>query len=94
MSPTDIDPALDPGGLIASAYAMDDLTPPQARTIFLDWAIKLDPALDPHICIRRLLALFEASVPPTHPMTHVLREGLTQTTGPLGRRGGARGRGR
>ncbi|GAA3873583.1 hypothetical protein [Celeribacter arenosi] len=88
----DVDANLDPGGLIRTAFEMEDLTPPDARTIFLDWAIKLDPVLDPHIAIRRLIALYSGHAAEGHPMAAVLREGLGATTGPLGRRGGARAR--
>lgn len=88
----DVDQALDPGGLIRESYCIQGLDIDQARSIFLDWAIKINPDLDPHIAIRRLLALFSGHASASHPMTHVLREGLGQTTGPLGRRGGSRGR--
>jgi hypothetical protein len=71
---------------------MDGITIGEVRTIFLDWAIKLDPELQPDIAIRRLLALFDQGANDAHPMTHVLREGLGSLSGPAGRRGGSRAR--
>ena len=61
--------ALDPKGLMQEAYAMD-LTPGEARSIFLDWALgQADAKAD----IPAVLARHGA---PEHPMTHVLNEGL------------------
>lgn len=88
----DVDPTLDPGGLIRESYRIDGLSLAEARSIFLDWAIKLDPDLEPSIAIRRLLGVYGTSAPADHPMTSVLRDGLGRLVGPSGRRGGARGR--
>ncbi len=87
-----IDEALDPGGLIRESYRIDGLGMAEARSIFLDWAIKLDPKLTPSIAIRRLLALLEPGAPYDHPMSVVLREGLGELIGPAGRKGGSRAR--
>lgn len=88
----DYDASLDPGGLIREAYRIEGLVIEDARTIFLDWALKLGPELHADIAIRRLLALYDQGANDTHPMTHVLREGLGSIVGPSGRRGGSRAR--
>ncbi|WP_417249061.1 hypothetical protein [Celeribacter sp.] len=92
MSAAAVDPALDPGGLIRESYRIEGLTIEEARSIFLDWAIKLDPTLDPAIAIRRLLGLYSHLSDAEHPMTRVLEEGLGTIVGPTGRRGGSRAR--
>jgi len=83
---------IDPGGLIAESYNIDGISLPEARSIFLDWAIKLDPIQNPQVAIRRLLALYEARAQVDHPMTLVLRDGLGSVNGPMGRTGGSRAR--
>lgn len=92
MSAAEVDPSLDPGGLIRESYRIEGLGIQEARSIFLDWAMKLDPALDPAIAIRRLLGLYRHLSDPNHPMTRVLEEGLGTIGGPVGRRGGSRAR--
>lgn len=92
MSRENVDPALDPGGLIHESYLIEGLTIGEARSIFLDWAIKLDPQLEPSIAIRRLLGLYRHLNDETHPMTTVLEEGLGTLAGSGGRRGGSRAR--
>ncbi|WP_460275483.1 hypothetical protein [Celeribacter sp. ULVN23_4] len=92
MNLPEVDPALDPGGLIRESYRIENLGLPEARSIFLDWAIKIDPDLSPNIAIRRLLALYAPLGGPSHPMTVVLTEGLGRLSGPGGRRGGSRAR--
>jgi len=69
------DPALDPGGLIAEAYRIDGIGPPECRSIFLDWVLKQPADGDPRLAIATLLSL-HGSAAPDHPMTAVLREGL------------------
>ncbi|WP_434287599.1 hypothetical protein [Celeribacter sp. SCSIO 80788] len=88
----EVDQALDPGGLIRESYRIEGLGLPEARSIFLDWAIKIDPELAPQIAIRRLLALYAPLGGAEHPMTVVLTEGLGKLGGPGGRRGGSRAR--
>ncbi len=68
------DLAADPRGLIYEAYRMD-LGPEDCRTIFLDWALGL-PEGAGAAEIAALLAHY-APDHPDHPMTAVLREGLT-----------------
>lgn len=79
MKGTDPD---DPRALIREAYAME-LTPADARAIFLDWALGL-PEGDGRGEIERLLARYRPGAP-DHPMTRVLEEGLTPPR-PRGRR--------
>lgn len=88
----EVDETLDPGGLIRESYRIEGITLAEARSIFLDWAIKLDPKLTPQIAIRRLLALYAGVAVAGHPMTVVLEEGLGHLSGPGGRRGGSRAR--
>ncbi|WP_417270434.1 hypothetical protein [Celeribacter sp.] len=90
--PIAVDPNLDPGGLIRESYHIEGLSLVEARSIFLDWAIKLDPKLDPAIAIRRLLAVYAGRGMADHPMTQVLTDGLGKLQGPQGRRGGSRAR--
>lgn len=72
----------DPRGLISEAYRME-LTPEDARAIFLDWALGL-PEGGGRAEIERLLATYGPGAP-GHPMTAVLREGL-EPPRPRGRR--------
>jgi hypothetical protein len=88
----DYDAALDPGGLIRESYRIEGIPIEDARTIFVDWAMKLGPELEPSIAIRRLLALYDQGAADPHPMTHVLREGLGSAAGPGRRLGGSRAR--
>lgn len=77
----------DPKGLIREAYRIDGIAASECRSIFLDWALSLDGDAPP--AIARLLD----GRPEAHPMTQVLREGLTGSVR-TGRRGGRVGRGR
>lgn len=61
---------LDPKGLIADAYAIEGLAAPEARSIFLDWALAVDDAQ------AAIPALLRRHGDPDHAMTAVLREGL------------------
>lgn len=87
-----VDNDIDPGGLIRESYQIDGLELREARSIFLDWAIKLDPKLATDIAIRRLLAVYAPFGAADHPMTQVLTEGLGKLSGPAARRGGSRAR--
>lgn len=78
----------DRTGLIREAYRIDGITPEECRSIFLDWAIKLDTAIDNATAIRFLLGLYGQ---PGHPMTDVLHAAL-DAPARTGRRGGWRGR--
>jgi hypothetical protein len=88
----DYDEDLDPGGLIRESYRIENIEIYEARSIFVDWAMKIKADLRADIAIRRLLALYEQGPTDQHPMTLVLREGLGSLLGPEGRRGGSRAR--
>jgi hypothetical protein len=80
----------DPRNLIAEAYNIDGIGLTECRSIFFDWALSR-PAGDEAAAIGALLARYAATAP-DHPMTVVLREGLSGAAWPTGRRGGRRGR--
>jgi hypothetical protein len=81
---------IDPRTLIADAYAIDGISEPECRSIFLDWAIGVPVGEETRAHIETLLSRHGAREP-DHPMTKVLREGL-DTSGPPVRRGGRKGR--
>ena len=83
--------ACDPGGLIFEAYQIDDLTEPDARTIFFDWAMGLRDGADLAADVGTLLEAYGTRAP-DHAMTAVLREGLEKTAAAPKRRGGWRSR--
>ena len=76
--------ALDPKGLIADAFAIDGISAPECRSIFLDWALSFHG--DQRAAIARLLER-HGDAPADHPMTVTLREGLAAPATPK-RRGG------
>ncbi len=80
---------IDPTGLIREAYQIDGISPAECRSIFVDWAIKLPAGVVPQTAIARLLEAHPGA--DDHPMTAVLREGLTASPTPR-RRGGRSGR--
>ena len=80
---------IDPTGLIREAYRIEGITPGECRSIFVDWAIKLPAGIVPQTAIARLLEAHTDAE--DHPMTTVLREGLTASPTPR-RRGGRSGR--
>ena len=82
--------AYDPRGLIEEAYRIEGIGPEEARVIFLDWALSRPEAPDEAAQIAALLSAFGTD--PAHPMSAVLRAGLTGAAEPRGRRGGARAR--
>jgi len=67
--------ALDPRGLMREAYAIEGIVGPQCRSIYLDWALGLDPTHDATAATAALLAHY-GPLWPDHPMTAVLREGV------------------
>ena len=81
---------LDPKGLIRESYRIEGIGLAECRSIFLDWAISIPAGADAGALIPDLLALYGAAAP-DHPMTAVLREGLSAPS-PSGRRGGRRAR--
>jgi hypothetical protein len=82
--------AFDPRGLIAEAYRIEGITAPECRAIFFDWALSRPDGGEAH----EIAALLEAygADGQDHPMSEVLREGLTGAARPTGRRGGWRAR--
>ncbi|MFA3917924.1 hypothetical protein [Ruegeria hyattellae] len=81
---------LDPKGLIREAYRIDGITPPECRSIFLDWALSLPAEIDQKTALRSLHDRVGAAHP-DHPMTEVLVQGLNTAQTPK-RRGGWRTR--
>jgi hypothetical protein len=85
------DPAeLDPKGLIRESYRIEGIGLPECRSIFLDWAISVPAGTEARALIPDLLTLYGQDAP-DHPMTQVLREGLTAPAAGV-RRGGRRAR--
>lgn len=80
----------DPKGLIYEAYRIEGITEPECRTIFLDWALSLSLETQTSDAIKVLLARYDDAA---HPMSKVMREGLTTMESPR-RRGGWRSRNR
>lgn len=76
----------DPKGLVREAYAIEGITPPECRSILLDWALGLPGGTDVPDALRALLAHYGPTAP-DHPMTGVMTEGLTPADSPR-RKGG------
>lgn len=81
---------IDRTGLIREAYGIEGISGPECRSIFVDWALKLPPSIDPQDAIALLLRHY-GDGRPDHPMTVVLREGQHDPQPPR-RRGGRGGR--
>ncbi len=81
---------LDPKGLISEAYRIEGIGPAECRTIFLDWALSLPDGVDQIAALRDLIER-HAGEADTHPMSVVMRDGLTRFGTPR-RRGGWRAR--
>lgn len=82
--------ANDPKGLIREAYRIDGITIGECRSIFLDWALSLADGADTRPALETLIARYGSDAA-DHPMTQVMREGLTAADTPR-RRGGWRSR--
>ncbi|SDC22540.1 hypothetical protein [Ruegeria marina] len=80
----------DPKGLIYEAYRIEGITASQCRSIFLDWALSLPAAVDQRQALDDLNGRYGGDAP-DHPMTGVIRDGLTASATPR-RRGGWRSR--
>lgn len=78
--------ALDPKGLIQESYRIDGISEPECRSIFVDWALSRPQDGTDKAVLEALLARF-ADQPQDHPMTIVIREGLSRPER-TGRRGG------
>ena len=83
---------VDAKGVIREAYRIDGITDAQCRSIFLDWALSLSDGIETSVALNTLLMAY-GDAAPDHPMTQVLRQGLTKITNPR-RRGGWRSRSR
>jgi hypothetical protein len=81
---------IDKTGLIRESYRIDGIEISECRSIFLDWALKLDGAIDQQAAISLLVTQY-ADPTPDHPMSAVLRAGLGEIQR-RGRRGGRRAR--
>ncbi len=93
MTATPVDPRLaelDPKGLIREAYRIEGIEASQCRSIFLDWALSVPMDLETEAALSALLDHYGAGRE-DHPMTAVLRAGLTGGQRPK-RRGGWRSR--
>jgi len=77
---------IDKTGLIRESYAIEGISDPECRSIFVDWALKLPEAMTPKAAIERLLAHYGVGNE-DHPMTTVLKEGMVDAGTPK-RRGG------
>lgn len=81
----------DPKGLIQDAFAIDNISAPECRSIFLDWALGVPTGRDVQHEARLLLAHYGPTAPATHPMILTLTAALPKTQSPR-RRGGRQGR--
>ena len=72
--------ASDPRGLIFEAYRIDGITDEDCRSIFFDWALGLDSALNLNDELTTLYNIY-AENRPTHPMSIILKEGLSNFNG-------------
>lgn len=80
----------DPKGLLREAYRMEGLGDAECRSIFIDWAMSLPEEVDAPAAVAAHHGHFAKRFP-DHPMTAVLREGMTGAPAAK-RRGGSRGR--
>ena len=83
--------ANDPKGLIFEAYRMDGISSEDCRSIFFDWVLGLKPELN---AIDELTTLYNLYVKnnPSHPMSQVIEEGLSNFNRKRIRRGGRQNR--
>jgi len=77
----------DPRGLIADAYKIDGISASECRSIFLDWALEPRDTGEIRAASARLLAQYEP-MQPTHPMSAILHESITEISATPKRRGG------
>ncbi|MFO8128224.1 hypothetical protein [Yoonia sp.] len=85
------EPHFDPKGLIRESFAIEGITAPECRSIFLDWALGLPQERDVRIEVQKLIAHYAPLVPDRHPMLETLRAALHEPATPR-RRGGRSGR--
>lgn len=77
----------DPRGLIYEAYRIDGIVPAECRSIFMDWALGVPDDEDTLNHVQILLTHYGPSNT-DHPMTEVLREGVSRKAIPRRRRKG------
>ena len=80
---------IDPKGLIAEAYKIENISEAECRSIFLDWALSLSADVRTGKAIESLVKMHEGQG--AHPMTSILTQGLVSCATPK-RRGGWRSR--
>ncbi len=76
----------DPKGLVRESYAIEGITPSECRSIFVDWALSLPMGMETPAALQILLAHYGAGNP-SHPMTEVMKGGLSAPDTPR-RKGG------
>tara|TARA_B100000902_G_C27195653_1_gene856321 strand:+ start:417 stop:686 length:270 start_codon:yes stop_codon:yes gene_type:complete len=69
----------DPRGLLFEAYRMENISPPECRSIFLDWILGLDSSIEYELAMMAALKEYENDNF-SHPMTQVIREGLSRSS--------------
>ncbi|SFR41227.1 hypothetical protein SAMN04488005_1620 [Yoonia tamlensis] len=84
-----IDP-IDPTGLIAESFLIANISEPECRTIFLEWAMGISADVDTLAAVKTHLAR-HSNANPAHPMIATLNAAL-ETARPPKRRGGRRAR--
>jgi len=77
----------DPKGLIRESYRIEGISPGECRSVFMDWALSLPVGAEFRGALVHLVATY-AEAAPDHPMSAVLREGMTLPEGEARRRGG------
>ena len=82
--------SLDPRGVISEAYKIDNISAPECRSIFLDWALEPREAGELRAAAQALAKQFANM--PTHPMTLILQEAAIELTAAPKRRGGHLGK--
>jgi hypothetical protein len=69
----------DEKGLIFEAYKIENIDSSSCKTIFFDWIVSLDPSINQREAINELLEAYSPGFP-SHPMTKLLIEGITQNS--------------
>ncbi len=80
----------DPKGLVRESYAIEGITAPECRSIFMDWALSVPVGFSVPDAVQVLIGAYENAAP-DHPMNAVLREAMAASDVPR-RRGGRAGR--
>ena len=88
----DLASQMDPRGLIRESYRMQGVSAAECRSIFLDWVLGFEQDFDLAAAMTALLGEYGAEHP-NHPMTQLLREGVSSAhPGAHGRQRGRRRR--